>query len=383
MIGIKIDKKIMGLLLIVCLFGMGVGLANWTQFRTYGGKSYKWFTPLESLNMETLNITNVTAICFPDGSCMDSPTNVTLYINDTYADETYLRLDTTNAPLTGNLSMIDGTFVGTSSEDGFSFKDGNVGIGTDSPWRKVTMEDNSSAVSVLFINHGNHGLIVDWNSSQEQNVLFRMQGSNKWAMGVNGDNGRFQIASGNNYLSDIPEKNIVITLKESTPRSVGINSVNPSYPLEVMKNVSEISIYSESNISATGYNVRTTNYDKSKGSALNYIQDSDYYTDSKGEIDHSKFYGYAGEIQVADYSRPVVEDYLTSVCDEAGNNCKEEFIERNTFPYNKTESQVSLNMEVDVLRQAVYELKIQNQELLSRVAILEEKLNNINKQIMG
>lgn len=150
---------------------------------------------------------------------------------------------------------------------------------------------------------------------------------------------------------------------------IGIGTETPTHPLEVIGNNSGISIYSEANVSATGYNTRTSVYDKTKGSALNYIQDSDYYHSSE-TINHSKFYGYVGEYEITDYSRPVKNKYEIEVCNEE-NECFNETMINITYPFTKFEPQVSINMEVDVLRQAIYELKIQNQELLSRIKFLE------------
>lgn len=95
-----------------------------------------------------------------------------------------------------------------------------------------------------------------------------------------------------------------------------------------------------------GYITRTSVFDKSQGNALDFIKDADYYV-SDGEIDHKKFYGYAGEFEVTDYSRPEVEEY----------ECEEGTCEETVYPYKTTEEGVLLDAEVDVLRQAVFELK--------------------------
>lgn len=134
---------------------------------------------------------------------------------------------------------------------------------------------------------------------------------------------------------------------------IGINTTTPSYPLEVNSQYNGISIYSSKNISATGYNVRTSVYDKSKGTALSYIKDADQLK-SDGVIDHSKFYGYAGTINITDYSKPVV---TTKKCTDNSPDCVNGWFTETTYPFSKQEEQVSLDQEVDLLRQAIYELK--------------------------
>ncbi|MEK6953025.1 MAG: hypothetical protein AABX29_08480 [Nanoarchaeota archaeon] len=161
----------------------------------------------------------------------------------------------------------------------------------------------------------------------------------------------------------------------STTGNVGIGTGNPSFPLTVINSVSDgtnlVSIWVSSNISATGYITRTSVYDTSKGEALNYTQDAKYYMDQRGKIDHKKFYGYASyDVTETDYTRPEVKD--EEVCDtifnketqiEEQTNCRTEQI--TIYPYTLThkEEGVELGKEIDVLRQAVYELK---QELCSK-----------------
>lgn len=148
--------------------------------------------------------------------------------------------------------------------------------------------------------------------------------------------------------------------------NIGINSSNPSYPLDVNGNVSSISIYALANISADGYIERTSVYDKSMGDALDYVQDAYYYLDN-GEINHTKFYGYAGEFTSTDYSRPELEEYN---CTKEMINIKsketyyiEDLCNRTVYPHTRIEEGVSLSQEVDVLRQAIYELKQRVEEL--------------------
>ena len=125
------------------------------------------------------------------------------------------------------------------------------------------------------------------------------------------------------------------------------------YPRKMLDRVIKIvnPDVAEKNISAEDYLYHTSVYDKSQGSALDKIKDADDLI-TNGEVDHSKFYGYAGEFEVADYSRPEVKEECSEGIDG------EEICEEVTYyPHEKTEKGVSLNSEVDVLRQAVYELK--------------------------
>ena len=97
-----------------------------------------------------------------------------------------------------------------------------------------------------------------------------------------------------------------------------------------------ISIYAQANISASGFITRTSVFDSSKN-AMDYIQDSDYYLDKDGKIDHKKFYGYTSW-EAPDKNRPVIFNNVTS------------------YPYNETIEGVRLEAEIDVLRQAVFDL---------------------------
>lgn len=106
------------------------------------------------------------------------------------------------------------------------------------------------------------------------------------------------------------------------------NKTGPNYPLT----------WFSANISTTGVNTRTSIYDKSQGRALDKIQDANYYKNPEGSINHSAFYGYV--------------TYLVRNPDDCSQNANNE-----TECGSKSEEGVSLNMEIDVLRQAIYELK--------------------------
>lgn len=148
--------------------------------------------------------------------------------------------------------------------------------------------------------------------------------------------------------------------------SVGIGTNSPSYPLEVNWNTSGISIFSQANISATGYNTRTSVFDKNRGSALDYIKDADDYL-AQGKINYSSFYGQTKPIWVTDYRKPVLVFYNETRRNETTKKDYNVTINVTTYPHKKQVGQVSLDQEVNVLRQAVYELK-------QKVAALETAL---------
>ena len=59
-----------------------------------------------------------------------------------------------------------------------------------------------------------------------------------------------------------------------TSGKVGIGTTSPSYPLTVVGNTSGISIWSDGNVSASGYITRTSVWDPNDGSALSWIKDA-------------------------------------------------------------------------------------------------------------
>jgi hypothetical protein len=120
---------------------------------------------------------------------------------------------------------------------------------------------------------------------------------------------------------------------DSETNTVGIGSTAGTYPLTVGFNASGISIYSEGNISATGYITRTSDWDKNKDS-------QEYYFENKrltnGKINHTaygvnvlnikdkKLIGYSNKtfedtessIIFENITREVYEDYYENVTTE-------------------------------------------------------------------
>lgn len=109
--------------------------------------------------------------------------------------------------------------------------------------------------------------------------------------------------------------------------------------------------YFSGQVSATGYTTRSSVYDKAKGKALDWIKDASAYLDKDGKIDHTKFYGYT-TITVPDTSKPAKK----TKCIQEGEKGCIKTTEVTYYPETKEEGGVSLGMEVDVLRQAVFEL---------------------------
>jgi len=153
--------------------------------------------------------------------------------------------------------------------------------------------------------------------------------------------------SGKLHVNTTGDSNALVV--NDTTGYVGIGTDSPSYPLEVNKNISGISIYSQANVSATGYITRTSVFDKNKNT-FDYIKDASYYLDEDGKIDHKKFYGYV-KYKSPDKSRPIEEG-------------------------------VELGAEIDVLRQAIYELKLEldsltNKKATSSINVSEQETNKI------
>lgn len=263
----------------------------------------------------------------------------------------------------------------------FTRSTGRLGIGTDSPNDLLEIYNAVGAASFRVARGSNsYAAFASWvpaGAASSSNV--------HWGMGMLANENTWKIWS---YDGSTTSYRLAI----QNDGKIGIGTQTPTYPLEVVGNVSGISIWSDGNISASGYLTRTSVYDKSKGNALSFIQDSDYYLKLNGKINHTKFYGYSGETLVTDYSRPEIEEYIDEQCDKVvvgyNNvieescsiikskivclnvsrqiqktneiNCKKVIKERIVYPYTISQEQVSLDKEIDVLRQAIYELKQEN-----------------------
>jgi hypothetical protein len=219
-------------------------------------------------------------------------------------------------------------------------KTGYTGIGIKTPQNKFHVNSDDGTQFILSVNNSNIG--------GNQSLEFR------YANGLSSaKNARIQVETksgggGDMYFDTASSggtgayETQMIIKKDG---KIGLGTVTPSYPLEI-NDSNDISLYAQKNISATGFITRTSVYDKSRGSALDLIKDADQLK-TNGEINHSKFYGYTSW-ETPDYSKPLTETDKET----------DEII--TTYPHNITVEGVSLNKEIDVLRQALYELKTQN-----------------------
>jgi hypothetical protein len=226
-----------------------------------------------------------------------------------------------------------------------------VGIGTTSPTHKLNVVGNSNVTGFQYLGGEIH-MYGDANirALTGQTFVLTAAPDNKFIY-VDADRGVYFRDQDDSYDVEfgIESNNNDIWVGDGIDFGIGITA--PSFPLMVVGNVSGVSGWFDGNVSATEYVTRTTVYDKSSGSALNFVKDADDYL-TLGEIDHSKFYGYT-TYEISDYSRPV-----------------EEVVDNETvvsYPFNTTEEGVSLNAEVDVLRQAMFEISTENNLLKSEL----------------
>lgn len=349
--------------------------------------------------------------------------------------------------------------------DVLNVKDGKVGILDNNPPYPLSVEGkisadqlslgSESATSIPLYIQGNYNPLMTMASAPSGITNINMQGTNiglVWYPTDGHNMWRFFTWGGTFGIRDNTAGNTVILIEEdATEHSiyvddsghVGLFTNTPAYPLEVKTNVSGISIWSEGNVSATGYNTRTSIYDKTKGSALQYIKDADSYK-TAGEIDHTKFYGYIGTTTATDYNRPETtkrcEDYpvneeeeyqeeectykydskselyikdcqqvtktrikqnchledsctyeQTATLNKYNQTCKkievcEQILEERcediiTYPYTKEVPQISLTDEIDVLRQALFELEQENNQIKAALCSLDSTLPLCKQQL--
>jgi len=141
--------------------------------------------------------------------------------------------------------------------------------------------------------------------------------------------------------------------------SVGWDGIN--FVVDTNANGGDGNLWLSNNVSAIDFITRTSVFDKERGDALSLVKDADELIDEKGEILHDRFAGYT-TMQVTDFSRPEIEIYEYESIDENNNKIIVQR-ERTIYPHKKLEDGVSLGTEIDVLRQAVYDLG-QTNELL-------------------
>jgi hypothetical protein len=272
--------------------------------------------------------------------------------------------------------------------------DGNFGIGTTAPVGILDVrQDNAANVYILDKNAGG-------TSSTDANINFGRQSGSYviyGSVGINSggwlDLNQQASVGGIRMFVNSSEK-----LRLDQDGNVGIGTTTPSYPLVVEKNVSGISIYSQGNISASGYITRTDVYNKSKeGNALDKIKDSPEYYNNDGSINHNAF-----EYSKVSYDRQVIDKIYNETYEE--EECKEVVIKEATEEkeaetkkecksVEKTrevttyktinEEGVLLDKEVALLKQSIFDLKTmfsdlekENLELTNRLEDLENIIYN-------
>ena len=282
---------------------------------------------------------------------------------------------------------------------------GSVGIGTNNPDQLLHVQANASVISDPF-------LLVEDTGTTNGKEIFQLESAAassgmrfKTTGGATTNFWDWKLGSGGEMRFDSTDGTSKFTIEKTALQyglyldstGVGIGTTSPSYPLQVNGNSGGISIYASGNISATGFITRTSLFDKSK-SVWDYIKDVDYYKKVDGKVDHAKYYGFVSNITTTDLSRPVNESYEEEVCnytienvtiekcswiEDIFTNCTEVIEEQSvkecynetkirvTYPYKKQEAGVNLDDEINLLRQAIYELKQQNDLLKSRVEVLE------------
>lgn len=252
------------------------------------------------------------------------------------------------------------------------FTGGDVGIGISSPIAKLHVGSGSASTTIMS-SANNDGIFVDTgvlrgmvviegSGSGEVIAIDAGATANQRAISLVSDSQFGHIRAYNDGFGT--RKNIMTFDLGSNVGRVGIGTTTPSFPLTVMGNTSSggsaISIWVEANVSARGYITRTSVFDKSQN-ALDFIQDADYYK-SNGKIVHSKFYGYV-TYSTTDLDRPVLIKKNNTYFNETDKSIIIDFYNETTYPYTKQEEGVELGAEIDVLRQALYEIKL-NQDLV-------------------
>jgi hypothetical protein len=243
---------------------------------------------------------------------------------------------------------------------------GNVGIGTITPVKNLHLYGADTRVYIQGAASGNTpGVEMAFDNTSTRRTLIQTG-----ATGTLGAELRFWTKP--DSATGITQRMVI-----DNAGKVGINTTTPVYPLDINSSVSGISIYTSGNISSTGYITRTETYDKSKGKALDFAKDSSEYLTIDGKINHSAFkYSYVNyttkeivgytnetqEIEVCDEpneeEQGIIEEGLDFLKGLFTPKCRIETIQVEVPIYeDKLNEGVSLNAEVALLKQQVYELK--------------------------
>ena len=122
----------------------------------------------------------------------------------------------------------------------------------------------------------------------------------------------------------------------------------------------EGNVYVGTGISADDFIEYSAVFDKSKGSALDFIHDADYYL-TDGKIDHKKFYGNTV------YEIPDLDN-----CEIVESWENGELINISNCGYKTFEGN-SISKQTDLLEQAIYEQQQIIDDLIKRIEVLEKK----------
>ena len=180
----------------------------------------------------------------------------------------------------------------------------------------------------------------------------------------------FTLDDENSFVVGFNEQNFIVDeTKTYVKHKLGINTETPEYPLHVMDDINGISIYADANITAAGYITRTKVYDKTKGKATTKIKDADEYLNPDGSINHDAFgdstvkykiqkvIGYTEKItkKTTCIEEPIIDginnDKFKTIC------TTRDVITQVPIYKEFEETGVSLDQEVALLKQAIYELK--------------------------
>lgn len=245
-----------------------------------------------------------------------------------------------------------GTYIGTTYAWGGNA--GNISFVANNGGTATGNNNLSGAGGNILFQSGKHG--VTGNDNIDGDISFK-DGYGNTLLTLNGSNNQHIIIPNELFFSNKAEI-----------YSDGVNLVFQTNLTTVSNTTTGLAWFS-GNVSAKSYITRTSVYDKSKGSALSYVKDADSLM-TDGKLDDSKFFG-AVQYSVTDYSKSVEVISKIEQCsaklDKDGivmevngtviQECKLVDKIDITYPFTKLESGVDLGKEVDVLRQALSDIK--------------------------